>query len=272
MGKQRTGDEHIAFNGMPIGHLLGDYWAWNSSDLLINTERGSFSEFIVSAALDLDLSGTRVDWGPYDVSFPYQWLCGNEPRDEVRIEVKSAAYLQAWEQARPSSIIFSIRPARAWDPDIGYYGDLKRQSDLYIFCLYAQTDREKADPLVLDDWKFFVLPTEKLNQCCGDQKTISLNSLLALGPAQVDYDGIRDAVIHCIQGDECTPPVILHNFCISVLSIITKQLRDFGAASLVKGDYYGKPKAAQPEEDCGGTHQHHQGGNLHPGLNPLAGG
>lgn len=73
MGKQRTGDEHIVFDGMPIGHLLSDYWAWNSSDLLINTERGSFSEFIVSSALDLDLSGTREDWGPYDVLFPYQW-------------------------------------------------------------------------------------------------------------------------------------------------------------------------------------------------------
>ena len=72
MGKQRTGDEHIRFDGMPIGHLLGDYWAWNSSDLLVNTERGSFSEFIVSAALDLDLSGTKVDWGPYDVSFPFR--------------------------------------------------------------------------------------------------------------------------------------------------------------------------------------------------------
>mgnify|MGYP007025311504 CR=1 FL=1 len=68
-----TGDEHIVFDGMPIGHLLSDYWAWNSSDLLINTERGSFSEFIVSSALDLDLSGTREDWGPYDVLFPYQW-------------------------------------------------------------------------------------------------------------------------------------------------------------------------------------------------------
>ena len=30
MGKQRTGDEHIMFDGMPIGHLLSDYWAWNS--------------------------------------------------------------------------------------------------------------------------------------------------------------------------------------------------------------------------------------------------
>lgn len=178
MGKQRTGDEHIRFDGMPIGHLLGDYWAWNSSDLLVNTERGSFSEFIVSAALDLDLSGTKVDWGPYDVSFPYHWVCGTEPRDEVRIEVKSAAYLQSWEQHKPSSISFSIRPARAWDPALGYYGELKRQSDLYVFCHYTQTEREKADPLVLDDWTFYILPTERLNQCCGDQKTIGLSSLL----------------------------------------------------------------------------------------------
>ena len=175
MGKQRTGDEHIEFNGMPIGHLLGDYWAWNSSDLLINTERGSFSEFIVSAALDLDLSGTRVDWGPYDVSFPFEWCCGNELRREVRIEVKSSAYLQSWEQDHPSSIVFSIRPARAWDPKLGYYGELKRQSDLYVFCLYAQTDREKADPLVLDDWTFYILPTKRLDQCCGTQKTISVS-------------------------------------------------------------------------------------------------
>ena len=81
-----------------------------------------------------------------------------------------------------------------------------RQSDLYVFCLYTQTDREKADPLVLDDWTFYVIPTERLDRCCGSQKTISLNSLLALGPVQADYGGIRDAVIHCIQGDECTPP------------------------------------------------------------------
>ncbi len=50
MGKQRTGDEHIEFDGMPIGHL-GDYWAWNSSDLSHQHREGSFSEFIVSAAL-----------------------------------------------------------------------------------------------------------------------------------------------------------------------------------------------------------------------------
>ena len=34
MTKQRTGDELIIFDDMPIGKSLGDYWRWNASDLL----------------------------------------------------------------------------------------------------------------------------------------------------------------------------------------------------------------------------------------------
>ena len=107
---------------MPIGKSLSDYWRWNASDLLNNTLRGSYCEFIVSAALGIDLSGTNDDWTPYDISFPYNWVCNGESRDEVRIEVKSCAYLQAWWQGdgRLSNIQFSIRPTRAWDPISGY--------------------------------------------------------------------------------------------------------------------------------------------------------
>ena len=39
MTKQRTGDELIVFDDMPIGKSLGDYWRWNASDLLNNTLR-----------------------------------------------------------------------------------------------------------------------------------------------------------------------------------------------------------------------------------------
>ncbi len=84
MAKQRTGDEHIVFNGMPTEYSLSDYWRWNASDLLNNTLRGSYCEFIVSAALGIDLSGTNDDWTPYDISFPYNWVCNGEARDKVR--------------------------------------------------------------------------------------------------------------------------------------------------------------------------------------------
>ena len=92
-----TGDEHIMFDGMPTGYLLSDFWAWSSSDLLNNTLRGHFAEFIVSASLGLNLKRPQADWAPYDVYYPM------DKRSGIRIEVKSAAYLQAWEQQRPSS-------------------------------------------------------------------------------------------------------------------------------------------------------------------------
>ena len=48
-----TGNEHLKFDGMPINRLLSDFWKWNSSDLLNNTMRGAFAEFIIATALYL---------------------------------------------------------------------------------------------------------------------------------------------------------------------------------------------------------------------------
>lgn len=193
--KQKTGDEHITMDGMPIGRSLRDYWAWNASDLLNNTLRGSFCEFIVSDALGLDMSGVNDDWTPYDIDFPRQWT-GEDgvSHDNIRIEVKSAAYLQAWEQVKPSNILFSIRPTRAWYPATGYKRDCKRQSDVYVFCLYTVKDRSQANPLELKDWVFYVISTARLNELCGPQKSLSLHMLEALNPQKTDYDGILGAV------------------------------------------------------------------------------
>lgn len=190
MHRQLTGDEHIVFDGMPTGYLLRDYWAWNSSDLLNNTLRGSFCEFVVSASLGLDMTGVNEDWTPYDILMP------GDP--DIRIEVKSSAYLQAWENSKLSSIQFSIRPTRAWSPETGYDSKVVRQSDVYVFCVYTETDRVVADPLVLDGWTFFVVPTRRIDAICGMQKTISLPSLLMLEPIKADYSSIKAAVLASI--------------------------------------------------------------------------
>lgn len=187
MHRQMTGDEHIMFDDMPTGYLLSDYWAWNASDLLNNTLRGSFCEFIVSAALGIDLSGVNEDWTPYDILMP------GDP--SIRIEVKSSAYLQAWETSKLSTIQFSIRQTRAWSPDGGYSGKTVRQSDVYVFCIYTETDRAKANPLILDGWAFYVVPTSRIDAICGTQKTISLPSLLMLEPIKADFSGIKAAVL-----------------------------------------------------------------------------
>lgn len=190
-----TGDEHIMFDGMPTGYLLSDFWAWSSSDLLNNTLRGGFAEFIVCAACGLKntLHKPREDWTAYDVYYPL------DKRTGIRIEVKSAAYLQAWEQQRPSKIQFSIRPTKAWSPKEGYEDDIRRQSDVYVFCVYTETDRKKAEPLLLDKWDFYVLSTRLIEAKCGTQRSISLPTLLDLNPRKVDYDGIEEAIIEAYK-------------------------------------------------------------------------
>ena len=100
---RKTGDEPIEFRGKDTGLRLRDFWSWGFSDLLDNTLRGSYAEFIVAAALGIDLSEARVNWEPWDLML-----------DGIRVEVKSCSYLQAWEQTRPSDIKFSIRPAIQW--------------------------------------------------------------------------------------------------------------------------------------------------------------
>lgn len=203
MPNRRRGDENIMFDGMATGYHLSDFWEWSSSDLLNNTLRGAFCEFIVAAALDLDLSSSRTDWTPWDLTAPHQWRDGDILKDEVHIEVKSSSYLQAWEQSKLSNIVFSIRPTLAWDAISGYGNEVQRQSDVYIFCLYAVTDRAQADPLILDGWQFYVIPTRTLDSICGGQKTISLRSLERLGPILTDYAGIRNAIFQCL---EIVPP------------------------------------------------------------------
>lgn len=182
--KTLSGDEHFYFGGMPTGFLLNDFWSWQASDLLNNTLRGVLAEFIVATALGNDTRVARQDWDAYDLLYDDRW----------KIEVKSSAHLQSWEQKAASRVQFGIRPTRAWSPEEGYSETVIRQSDLYVFCLFTCKDREKANPLVLDQWEFYILPTFLLNEQCGTQQSLSLSRLLSLRPEQSDYGILKARV------------------------------------------------------------------------------
>lgn len=187
-----SGSEPLQLHKTPTKYLICDFWAWTSSDLLNNTLRGSYAEFIVAAALDLSdtLKTPRKDWTAYDLYYPLDRKTG------IRIEVKSAAYLQAWggKDSPLSKIQFSIRPTLAWDAETGYDTISRHQSDVYVFCVYTEKERCAADPLNLDGWDFYVLPTTVLNQRCPTQKSISLASLEKLEPCKTDYDGLEATI------------------------------------------------------------------------------
>lgn len=183
---QKTGNEHFCFDNMPAGYnMLNDFWKWQASDLLNNTLRGALAEFIVAKALGIETKKPRIDWEPYDLLF----------NDKLRIEVKSTAYLQSWEQKRDSVLHFSISPRRAWYTKTGYEEEPRRHSDIYIFCVFTEKKRDRANPLNLDQWEFYpVLTTELDNQFPMKQST-GIASILRLCPEAYNYASLRDAVL-----------------------------------------------------------------------------
>ena len=187
-----TASDKFTFHGSDLDLSVVDFWSWAYSDLLNNTGRGVLAEFIVFSALKFyppPASKMRIDWTPYDLTGP----------SGQRIEVKSAAYLQSWDDNYHEHISFDIAPKRAWNPENGYSPYAKRNCDLYVFCLYKALSKD-VSPLDLDQWEFYVLPTSTLNENVPNQKKIGLRSLLALHPIVTDYAGLRDA-IETIKGE-----------------------------------------------------------------------
>lgn len=187
-----TTNDKFTFHGSDLDLSIIDFWSWAYSDLLSNTGRGVLAEFIVYSSLKFyppPTSKMRTNWTPYDLTGP----------SGQRIEVKSAAYLQSWDNEYHKHISFDIAPKRAWDPVKGYSPQAKRNCDLYVFCLYKALSKD-ISPLDLDQWEFYILPTSILDEKIPTQKKIGLSSLLSLHPIVTDYAGLRDA-IETIKGE-----------------------------------------------------------------------
>ena len=175
----------FTYKDKPTSFSIQDFWVWMASDVLNNTLRGTVAEYIVSQATEACAS-VRVEWDTVDITTP----------EGIKIEVKSAAYLQSWHQDRPSAISFGIAKKRPWDPETNQYGETRvRSADVYVFCLLTPKDGRNVKPLDLTQWAFYVLPTNKLDSCLGDQKTVSLSRIKELSAIALGYDQIRNAVL-----------------------------------------------------------------------------
>jgi hypothetical protein len=166
---RKSGNERLHDNGKDIGCDLLDFWQWSVSDLVSNSTRGVLAEFIVARALGIPDTGARDEWSEFDLETP----------DKVKIQVKSAAYVQSWAQKRLSTICFNVKASRGWDPERGMQRDALRHADVYVFALLAVTDKEKVDPLDVSQWEFFAVPTRFLNERKRSQHSITLASLQA---------------------------------------------------------------------------------------------
>ena len=192
MEQQLTGNEEFTLHGSSAGISVKDFWSWAYSDLLNNTQRGVMAEFLVYSSLKSEhprCPQMRENWLPFDVTSP----------SGRRIEVKSAAYIQAWTPENIfAQIRFDIGKKLAWDNATATSATVaKRNCDLYVFCLFTAKTKD-VSLLDLDYWDFYVLPTSVLDEKVPDQKGISLSSLLKLEPVKTDYAGLG-AVIESIK-------------------------------------------------------------------------
>lgn len=163
---RRTGAEKFKLNGQALSETQLEFWQWAASDMVANTMRGVLAEYIVALALGV-ATGTREEWAAWDLTMP----------DGTRIEVKSAAYVQAWQQQKPSTISFGVEKRRQWDEASGFSQSPARAAHIYVFALLAHLDQATLDPLDLDQWVFYVVPTPVLDARERSQHSITLASL-----------------------------------------------------------------------------------------------
>ncbi len=181
---KKTGAEQFHAQGRTLPFDVLRFWQWSSSDLVGNAMRGILAEYLV--ACDLGLTEVmRVEWDAYDLV----------TKQGIKVEVKSAAYLQSWHQKQLSAIGFDIRPTTGWDAGTNTTSiTRRRQADVYVFALLKHQDKATLDPLNVEQWDFFILPASVLDSKMPSQKRISLTTLQRLGPRKARFGEITAVI------------------------------------------------------------------------------
>lgn len=180
----KHGNEPFRAGNDNLGFTLKDFWTWGVSDLLCNLMRGHLAEFIVGKAIGSP-GIVRNEWAAYDLM----------TKEGLKIEVKSAAYLQTWEQDHYSNIQFNIEKTKELDVVKGvYHGEPRRWADVYVFAVLAHKDKATVEPMDVKQWEFYVLPVSVLDGRMRSQHSITLKTLNDLTGGAVDYFGLSEKI------------------------------------------------------------------------------
>lgn len=142
-----------------------DFWRWTYSDLLQNITRGCLAEYIVAWAFECEET-PRNPWDAFDL----KTRAGN------KVEVKSTAYVQSWGSKKPQPK-FIIKPTKTWSDAEGSSKKADFNADIYVLCYLKETDKEKVNPMNLDQWRFWVFSKEQLITLLNNKRAISVQSL-----------------------------------------------------------------------------------------------
>ena len=172
---------------------IGRFQSWALGNLVGNTNRGIFAEWLVGQALGaIGRDDERKEWDETDLSY-----------GDVTVEVKASGRGQSWKQNRPSVPEFDIEPRKStWNARTGeeQKHDLpKRVADVYVFCLHEPVPATSENVRDLAVWRFWVVSTRTLDDELGPQKSVRLSTLNRLAEP-IGWSDIRTAVDRCVNG------------------------------------------------------------------------
>ena len=172
--------------GLPanLKRNVGDFWQWAYSDVLQNTTRGVLAEYILAVLLEIDQQ-PRVPWDAYDLKL----------KDGTTVEVKTMSKLQGWAQQKLTTPAVILKPTREWDFKTGKMKlEPSFNAQVYAICYFTAETHEEADPLNLDQWRFYFLSRNKLISILDGRKTLSLKHLEAAGVPAYRASEVKDAL------------------------------------------------------------------------------
>lgn len=177
------GNEKFELNNSKMDFDITDFWRFQYSN--IYSLHGEIAEFLVARALGIYEAHNSAYWTLWDITYR-----------NVRIEVKATAYYHLWNDTKISKQrTFSIAKANgSYDSDVAGNKDFCRQNDIYVFCLVNGETKETSNPLNLDNWDFYVVPTSFINKNCGDNKTISLGRIKTFGFSKIKFNEIKSEI------------------------------------------------------------------------------
>ena len=178
-----SGSEPFIISNQPAGFSVIDFWRFQFSNIWDIQDQ--IAEFIVASALGQTEPYNKNGWTLWDINYK-----------DRRIEVKETAYYHSWRSDGKISKQRTFGINKAHSSYKVRKSESKRQNDIYVFCLNTGETREESNPLVLDHWRFWVIPTETINRVCGNNKSITLGRLQKLTGLMngIGYNELRASV------------------------------------------------------------------------------
>ncbi|MDE1840561.1 MAG: hypothetical protein KGI09_01630 [Thaumarchaeota archaeon] len=160
-----------------------NFWKWAYSDLSQNVTRGMLGQYIVAWSLGVDdIPDDR--WASFDLSI-----------NDKRIEVKTTSYLQAWKRKKINPQ-FTIHKTHSYSREPGYSKESDFQADVYILCYFFERDEKIADTTNLNQWKFWVLSRNTIEELFRNRRAIT-TSRLEKEFNSVVADDLKKTILSC---------------------------------------------------------------------------